>query len=69
MCARVRLYQEEKKMTNMADAGLCVNCAHQNTCTFSKMENKVFCEEYEYDTIIYNQNARKYLMTPIQREI
>ena len=34
-------------MTNVVDAGLCVDCVHQNTCTFLKMENKVFCEEYE----------------------
>ncbi len=36
-------------MTNMVDAGLCVNCCHRNTCSFPKMENKVFCEEYECD--------------------
>lgn len=28
---------------------LCVNCAHQKTCTFPKRENKLFCEEYEYE--------------------
>jgi len=49
MNARTRedLSRGEKKMTNTVDAGLCVNCIHQNTCTFLKMENKVFCEEYE----------------------
>ena len=31
----------------VSTVGLCVNCAHQKTCTFPKTENKLFCEEYE----------------------
>jgi len=31
-----------------AHRGLCVNCAHRDTCTFSKPEGGVWhCEEYE----------------------
>jgi len=53
MNARTRedLSKGEKKMTNTVDAGLCINCIHKNTCTFLKMEYKVFCEEYECYTI------------------
>lgn len=32
---------------HVSTVGLCVNCAHQKTCTFSQKENKLFCEEYE----------------------
>lgn len=32
---------------HVLSVGLCVNCAHQKTCTFPKTENKLFCEEYE----------------------
>jgi len=56
MRARVSIYQVEKKMIDTVDAGLCVNCIHQNTCTFLKMENKVFCEEYECDMKIQYQH-------------
>jgi hypothetical protein len=54
MNARTRedLSSGEKTMTNKSDTGLCVNCIHRRTCTFLKMENKVFCEEYEYDSAI-----------------
>ena len=44
-------------MTELVDAGICVDCVHQNTCTFLKMENKVFCEEHEYDMMIDNHSA------------
>ncbi len=49
MNARTRedLSNGEKKITNTAEAGLCVNCVHRKTCTFLTMESKVFCEEYE----------------------
>jgi len=49
MNARTRedLSNGEKTITNTADAGLCVNCVHQKTCTFLTMESKVYCEEYE----------------------
>ena len=49
MNARTRedLSNGGKTITNTADAGLCVNCVHQKTCTFLTMESKVFCEEYE----------------------
>jgi len=49
MNARTRedLSNGGKTITNMADAGLCVNCVHQKTCTFLTMESKVYCEEYE----------------------
>lgn len=32
---------------HVLSVGLCVNCAHQKTCTFPKTENRLFCEEYE----------------------
>jgi glutamate dehydrogenase (NAD(P)+) len=44
---RHALSSDENKMLDMTDAGLCVNCIHQKTCTFLKMENRLFCEEYE----------------------
>ena len=41
-------------MTTTVDAGLCANCVQRNTCIFMKIENKVFCEEHECNTIIIN---------------
>ena len=32
---------------HVSPVGLCVNCAQQKICTFPKIENKIFCEEYE----------------------
>ncbi len=35
------------QMAHVSPVGLCVNCDNQKTCTFPKIENKLFCEEYE----------------------
>ena len=40
---QVAIYQ----MPHDTSVELCVNCAHQKTCTFPKKANKFFCEEYE----------------------
>ena len=36
-----------QETTHALCTGICVNCIHQKTCTFPKMENRLFCEEYE----------------------
>jgi hypothetical protein len=52
MCARMSIQQIHEEDVRMVDTGLCMNCIHQKTCTFLKMENKIFCEEYECDMMI-----------------
>jgi hypothetical protein len=51
MCARMSMQQIHEEDVLMIDSGLCVNCIHQKTCAFTKMENKIFCEEYNYDEL------------------
>ena len=41
------LSSDENMITNVSDRGLCVTCIHQKTCSFTVMENRIFCEEYE----------------------
>ena len=38
----------EGTSNKMDYTGLCVNCIHRDTCTFTKCEEgRVHCEEYE----------------------
>jgi len=42
-----RMLIAKTQMVQTHCTGICVNCIHQNTCTFPKTNNKLFCEEYE----------------------
>jgi len=35
------------QMISTVCTGICVNCKHQKTCTYSKTSPRLFCEEYE----------------------